>query len=140
RGRFGEFYQCDRDVVEPKFGLDAAEAILVLTDALATPRYEEFTVSLNPRQVLRALIQSYGIDPARETDVLVALDKFDKIGEAGVANELRERGLAEAALLLAGVCGPEEELRDHLGTSEVGRSGLDEVDRLIDLAGPLLGE
>src|SRR5439155_9505019 len=114
--------------------------ILVVAGALAAVGLQGFGVRVNSRKVLRGLIESYGIDPARETDVLVALDKFDKIGEAGVAEELRERGLAEATPLLAGVSGPEEELRDHLGTSEVGRSGLDEVDRLIDLAGPLLGE
>jgi histidyl-tRNA synthetase len=140
RGRFREFYQCDIDVVGPEFGLADAETILVLTDALAAVGLKGFEVRLNSRKVLRGLIESYGIDPAREADVLVALDKFDKIGEAGVAEELRERGLADAAPLLAGVAGPEEDLRHRLGASETGRSGLDEVDRLIDLAGPLLRE
>jgi histidyl-tRNA synthetase len=140
RGRFREFYQCDVDVVGPEFGLADAEAILVLTDALAAVGLKGFEVRLNSRKVLRGLIESYGIDPARETDVLTALDKFDKIGEAGVAGELRERGLADAASLLGGVSGPEEELRQRLVTSEVGRSGLEEVDRLIDLAGPLVSE
>jgi histidyl-tRNA synthetase len=140
RGRYREFYQCDVDVVGPEFGLADAETILVLTDALAALGLKGFEVRLNSRKVLRGLIESYGIDPARETDVLVALDKFEKIGEAGVAEELRERGLAAATPLLAGVSGPEEELRHRLGTSEVGRSGLDEVDRLIDLAGPLVSD
>ena len=140
RGRYREFYQCDVDVVGPEFGLADAETILVLTDALAALGLKGFEVRLNSRKVLRGLIESYGIDPARETDVLVALDKFDKIGEAGVAEELRERGLAVATPLLAGVSGPGEELRHRLGTSEVGRSGLDEVDRLIDLAGPLVSD
>jgi histidyl-tRNA synthetase len=140
RGRFREFYQCDIDVVGPEFGLADAETILVLTDALAAVGLKGFEVRLNSRKVLRGLIESYGIDPAREADVLIALDKFDKIGEAGVAEELRERGLADAAPLLAGVAGPEEDLRHRLGASETGRSGLDEVDRLIDLASPLLRE
>jgi histidyl-tRNA synthetase len=140
RGRFREFYQCDVDVVGPEFGLADAETILVLTDALAAVGLKGFEVRLNSRKVLRALIESYGIEAAREADVLIALDKFDKIGEAGVAEELRERGLEAAGPLLAGVAGPEEELRHRLGASETGRSGLDEVDRLIDLAGPLLRE
>ena len=140
RGRFREFYQCAIDVVGPAFGLADAETILVLTDALAAVGLKGFEVRLNSRKVLRGLIESYGIDLAREADVLIALDKFDKIGEAGVAEELRERGLADAAPLLAGAAGPEEDLRHRLGASETGRSGLDEVDRLIDLAGPLLRE
>jgi histidyl-tRNA synthetase len=138
RGRFREFYQCDVDVVGPEVGLADAETILVLTDALAAVGLKGFEVRLNSRRVLRGLIESYGIDPAREADVLVALDKFDKIGEAGVAEEFRERGLAAATALLAGVSGPAEELRHRLGTSEEGRRGLEDVDRLIDLAGPLV--
>jgi histidyl-tRNA synthetase len=140
RGRYREFYQCDVDVVGPQFGLADAETILVLTDALAAVGLKGFEVRLNSRKVLRGLIESYGIDLAREADVLIALDKFDKVGEAGVAEELRERGLADAEPLLAGVAGPEEELRHRLGASETGQSGLDEVDRLIDLTGPLLSE
>jgi histidyl-tRNA synthetase len=138
RGRFREFYQCDVDIVGPEFGLADAETILVLTDALAAVGLKGFEVRLNSRKVLRGLIESFGIDPAREADVLISLDKFDKIGEAGVADELRERGLSEASSLLSGVSGPEEELRGRLASSEVGRAGLDEVDRLIDLTGPLM--
>jgi histidyl-tRNA synthetase len=140
RGRFREFYQCDVDVVGPELGLADAETILVLTDALAALGLKGFEVRLNSRKVLRGLIESYGIDPARETDVLVALDKFDKIGEEGVRQELRQRGVEEGSRLLHEVSGPEDELRRQLGRSEVGRAGLDEVDRLIDLAGPLVSD
>jgi histidyl-tRNA synthetase len=139
RGRYREFYQCDVDVVGPEFGLGDAETILVLTDALAALGLKGFEVRLNSRKVLRGLIESYGIDPARETDVLVALDKFDKIGEEGVRQELRERGV-QASRLLHEVAGPEEAIRKELAGTEIGRAGLDEVDRLIDLAGPLVGD
>ena len=62
RGRFREFYQCDVDVVGPEVGLDDAETILVLTDALAAVGLKGFEVRLNSRKVLRGLIESYGID------------------------------------------------------------------------------
>src|SRR5437667_210208 len=139
RGRFREFYQCDVDVVGPEFGLADAEVILVVTDALAAVGLKSFEVRLNSRKVLRGLIESYGIDPAREADVLVALDKFDKIGEAGVAGELRERGV-HAPRLIHEIARPGEALRRDLGQSEIGRTGLDEVDRLIDLVGPLVND
>lgn len=138
KGRFREFYQCDVDAVGPEFGLADAETILVLTDALAAVGLKGFEVRLNSRKVLRGLIESFGVDPARESDVLTALDKFDKIGEAGVARELQERGLAEALPLLSGISGPEDELRNRLASSGVGRAGVDEVDRVSDLAGPLV--
>ncbi|HWD71763.1 MAG TPA: histidine--tRNA ligase [Actinomycetota bacterium] len=139
RGRFREFYQCDVDVVGPEFGLADAETILVLTDALAALGLKGFEVRLNSRKVLRGLIESYGIDPARETDVLVALDKFDKIGEAGVREELDKRGVHASRLLLE-IARPGDALRRELGESEIGRTGLDEVDRLIDLVGPLVND
>ena len=139
RGRFREFNQCDVDVVGPEFGLADAEVVLVVADALAALGLRGFEVRLNSRKVLRGLIESYGIDPAREADVLVALDKFDKIGEAGVAGELRERGV-HAPRLIHEIARPGEALRRDLGQSEIGRTGLDEVDRLIDLVGPLVND
>jgi len=101
-------------------------------------------VRLNSRKVLRGVIEAYGIDPAKETGVLTALDKVDKVGWDGVVEELvRDRGLgsvAAEALADALKPGAEDEFRGRLRSSEVGGAGLDEVDRLIDLVGPLLAD
>lgn len=140
RGRFREFLQCDVDIVGPGLGLADAETVLVLSEALSAAGLKGFEVRLNSRKVLRGLIEAYGVDPAREPDVLTALDKLDRIGAEGVEKELNERSLSGAAKLLDGATGPLSELRDRLATSPVGREGLEEVDTVMDLVGPALGE
>ncbi|HMC08854.1 MAG TPA: histidine--tRNA ligase, partial [Actinomycetota bacterium] len=144
RGRFREFYQCDVDVVGPAFGLADAEVLLALTEALAAVGLKGFEVRLNSRKVLRGLIEVYGIDEAKETGVLTALDKVDRVGWDGVVEELvRDRGLDPAtAVSLTDPLrsGADDELRGRLRSSEVGGTGLDEVDRVIDLVGPLLAD
>jgi histidyl-tRNA synthetase len=139
RGRFREFYQCDVDVVGPGFGLADAECVLVLTEALRAVGLDGFEVRLNSRKVLRGLIEAFEVDVSLESGVLTALDKLDKIGEEGVGAELVERGLpaATAAAVLAALP-DEDEVRKLLQSSEAGAAGLDEVDRILDLAGPAM--
>jgi len=139
RGRFREFYQCDVDVVGAGTGLADTEVVLVLTDALAAVGLKGSEVRVNSRRVLRGLIQSFGIDPSREAEVLTALDKLDKIGAEAVAEELATRGLAAADLLEA-LTGPADDLRARLAASDDGREGLAEVDRLTELVAPLVQE
>src|SRR5439155_18298675 len=52
---------------------------------------------LNHRQVLTALLRSFGIPAAQHADALVALDKLDKVGPDGVAREFLERGIEPQA-------------------------------------------
>jgi len=140
RGRFREFYQCDVDVVGAGTPLADAEVVLVLTDALAAVGLKGSEVRVNSRLVLRGLIQSFGIDPSREAEVLTALDKLDKIGQDAVAEELATRGLAAATDLLEALTGRPDDLRVRLSASGAGSEGLEEVDRLTELVAPLARE
>ena len=140
RGRFREFYQCDVDIVGAGTGLADAEVVLVLTDALAAVGLKGSEVRVNSRRVLRGLIQSFGIDPAREADVLTALDKLDKLGREAVAEELANRGLVAATDLLEALADPPGDLRARLSASAAGSEGIAEVDRLTELVAPLVKE
>jgi histidyl-tRNA synthetase len=55
------------------------------------------SIALNHRVVLRSMIEVTGIGQALEGTALVAIDKLDKIGSAGVRDELVERGIAPEA-------------------------------------------
>ena len=96
RGRFREFWQCDADIVGSTEPLADAQCLAVAVDALQTLGFEHFTVRLNDRRLLRALARAAGAGPERESSLLVAVDKLDKIGRAGVDTELAERGFGEA--------------------------------------------
>ena len=97
RGRFREFYQCDVDVVGSKSPLVEAELCAAASDVLTRLGFADFTIRLNHRDVLGALLRGAGVPADRAGDALVALDKLDKVGADGVARELEARGIAEGA-------------------------------------------
>lgn len=97
KGRFREFYQCDGDIVGTTSLLADAECIAMAHDALVKLGFDDFMIHVNHRALLRAIVTAAGAAD-RETEVLVAVDKLDKIGVEGVTKELLERGIAADAV------------------------------------------
>ena len=96
RGRFREFVQCDVDTVGTTSNLVEVEQLAAVSDVLERLGFDDFTIRLNDRRVLTALLDSFGIPPEQQSETLVGIDKLDKIGTAGVRKELVERGVTEA--------------------------------------------
>jgi len=97
RGRFREFYQCDVDVIGTTAPTVEAEILGAVSDVLLRLGFEDFSVRLNHRLVLSGLLNAAGVWASQQNDALVALDKLDKVGIEGVANEFRARGIDPAA-------------------------------------------
>ncbi len=97
RGRFREFYQCDADAIGSASMLVEAEQILAVSEILRRLRFNDFTIRMNHREILRDILDTAAIAADDHATVLVAIDKLDKIGTDGVAKELSERGIDEAA-------------------------------------------
>jgi histidyl-tRNA synthetase len=96
RGRFREFYQCDIDALGSSSPVVEAELCAAVCEVLERLGFADYAIKLNHRQVLAALLTGAGIAPDRQADVLVALDKLDKIGPDGVREELGARGIERA--------------------------------------------
>jgi histidyl-tRNA synthetase len=97
RGRFREFYQCDVDIVGSRSMVVEAELCAAVCDVLQELGFRDFVVRLNHRGLLAAMLDSFGVPAARHEQALIALDKLDKIGRDGVARELAQREVPEAA-------------------------------------------
>ena len=104
KGRYREFYQCDADVVGTDSLLCEAEIILMLEEVFAQLKLTDlptgqagYTIKINDRRLLHGLVEVLGV-PDKETDLLVAIDKLDKIGEENVLDELRTRGFNDQAI------------------------------------------
>jgi histidyl-tRNA synthetase len=95
RGRFREFYQCDVDAIGSTSPLAEVEQLTAVSEVLERLGFSDFTIKLNHRGVLKALLRSSGVESAKHSDALVAIDKLDKIGADGVAKELLARGIAD---------------------------------------------
>src|SRR6266852_3835067 len=94
RGRFREFYQCDIDAVGSTSLVVEAELLGAVSEVLTRLGFDDFTVRVNHRQLLTALLESAGVGATMHGDALVALDKLDKIGQDGVEEEFTRRGIA----------------------------------------------
>jgi histidyl-tRNA synthetase len=97
RGRFREFYQCDVDISGTRSMIVEAELCAAVSDVLVKLGFNDFTIRLNHRQVLTGILDASGVAAEKHGDALVALDKLDKIGAEGVAQEISARGIGEDA-------------------------------------------
>lgn len=97
KGRYREFYQCDVDVVGSTSMLVEAEVAGAAVECVERLGFSEFSLRVNHRGLLRAVVERAGLGPEQEVDAITALDKLDKVGPDGVERELAERNVREAA-------------------------------------------
>jgi histidyl-tRNA synthetase len=97
RGRFREFYQCDVDVLGSTSPVVEAELCAAAAEALESLGFVDFTIRINHRQLLTALLETAGVEAGKHTDALVALDKLGKISAAEVAEDMAARGVPSSA-------------------------------------------
>ncbi|WP_286926012.1 MULTISPECIES: histidine--tRNA ligase [Lysinibacillus] len=96
-GRFREFTQCDVDIV----GVDsqAAEAELMMMAIDAFEKLEQdIVIQYNNRKLLVGLLGIFEVDANFQSQVILILDKIEKVGNAAVLAELKELGLEESAI------------------------------------------
>lgn len=102
KGRFRQFTQCDIDILGDDSNLAEMELILatanMLSEIFAEVGISEFTIHINDRRILSGAALAAGFDEERIGDVLISLDKFDKIGLDGIRTDLVENGFDEAAV------------------------------------------
>nr|WP_241245106.1 histidine--tRNA ligase [Microbacterium amylolyticum] len=98
KGRYRQFVQCDIDVMGDATSRAEAELITATLDALDALGLEGTSVRINDRRALDAMLDTFGFPAEERPGVLITIDKLDKIGPAGVAAELRERGGSETAV------------------------------------------
>src|SRR5438105_7875205 len=105
KGRFREFFQCDIDSIGSTSPVVEVEQLAAVSEVLTTLGFQDFKIRLNHRQELpKLLAQYFGIQSAHhQAEALITLDKLDKIGTEGVAEELEKRELTTRAQALQGL-------------------------------------
>ncbi|WP_061213680.1 histidine--tRNA ligase [Syntrophomonas wolfei] len=92
-GRLREFTQCDVDMVGVNSILAEAELMAMAVDIFQRLDLD-VVISYNHRQLLENILKGAGIRADRYSEVILSLDKLDKIGQIAVAKELNQKGFA----------------------------------------------
>ena len=95
RGRFRQFRQCDIDILGEDTCIAEIELICATSTAISRIGFENFTIRINDRRILRAMASYCGFDISEQDRVFIILDKMDKIGIDGVREELFKCGYSE---------------------------------------------
>jgi len=133
KGRYREFYQCDVDVIGSNSLLYEIEMVTIAAEIFRNLGIS-ITILMNNRKILTGIAEVLG-ESDRITDITVAIDKLDKIGQEGVNKELAEKGLSNETIAklqpILGLKGNSLEKLDQLSSvlasSEAGMEGIAEM-------------
>ncbi|MFN0139873.1 MAG: histidine--tRNA ligase [Pyrinomonadaceae bacterium] len=161
RGRFREFYQCDVDCIGSESMVVEAEMMSAVSDVLirlkrdsAEANFDDFVILLNHRDVLFGILDAFEVPKESTGDVLITIDKANKIGWNRVLGELVNRnglssaaaaGVVEAILFDSAVIREWDKaetqdeqngkllqkLRKIIGHSDTGARGLDAIEEFL---------
>ncbi len=170
-GRFRQFYQCDADTVGTASMAADAEICAMLCDTLeevGIPR-GDYMVRINNRKVLNGVLKAvdeafvnhtsepppYHDDMGEwEANILRTIDKFDKVGEAGVRELLGDGRLDASGAYIEGVKLTDAQIEPVIafltskgstaketlsnlsaavGSSEIGIKGVSELEEIHEL-------
>lgn len=156
-GRFRQFYQCDADTVGSASMAADAEICAMLADTLEAVGIArgDYIIRVNNRKVLNGVLEVMDLTEGVTRDaVMRTIDKFDKVGEAGVRELLGKGRLDASGAFIDGVglsddqAGPVlafltsraddadrtlANLRAAVGASQAGLAGVDELEEIATL-------
>ena len=98
KGRYRQFMQCDIDILGEASNLAEIELILATTTTLGRLGFKDFKVRINDRKILKAMAAYSGFPKEEYDNVFITLDKMDKIGVDGVAEELVKAGFEQGSV------------------------------------------
>lgn len=140
KGRYREFYQCDVDVI----GKDVlsinndAWVISLASKAFKSIGLSNYKFQINNRKILKGVLKEFNIENSIE--VMILIDKYDKIGEEVFNEELKNLVGEEKARSLINVLninGSNDEILDKLKDLKLEdkefNMGLEELERVCEM-------
>lgn len=143
KGRYREFYQCDADMIGSTSLLNEVELVRLFDDVF-TALDLKVVVKMNDRKVLSGIAEVCG-QPDKVVDIVTAIDKLDKIGREKVEEEMRTKGVSEAAITgiaplfeLKGTWKEQHpQLEQWLASSAIAQQGLRDLSFVFEAVGEL---
>lgn len=98
KGRLREFVQCDIDILGDSSCNAEVELIDVTARAMLAIGFNDFSININDRRILRNMLENFGFAKDSLDSVCISFDKLDKIGADGVKAELTEKQFPASAV------------------------------------------
>ena len=140
KGRYREFYQCDIDIIgDGKLSIiNDAEIPSIIYTIFKKLNFGKFVIKINNRKILNGLFDELEI-AEKMKDILIVIDKLEKIGMDAVKAELMDLGLTQEKIEkiegFLNISGNNDEklqkLKDLSFESEIFKSGLEELEEVI---------
>ena len=130
KGRFREFYQCDADVIGTDSLLSEIELIQLYDEVFSNLNIPNITICINNRKVLSGMVELMN-STNLFSDIVIAIDKLDKIGIDKVKEEMSEKGVSNDSFLILDKflsVNNISELKELLTSSELGTKGIQELE------------
>ena len=134
KGRYREFFQCDADVIGTDSLLCEIELVQLYDEVFTRLSIPNVAISINNRKVLIGMVELMGATDLFD-DIVIVLDKLDKIGIDKVKEEMETKGVKKESLsILDTFIGAKKvsDLSSLLDQSEIGKKGLEELQFVID--------
>ncbi|MFN2440870.1 MAG: histidine--tRNA ligase, partial [Chitinophagaceae bacterium] len=139
KGRYREFYQCDADIVGSSALINEVEFVNIYNDVFTQLQISDWRLQINNRKVLKGIMEVCGVEK-KEKQILVIIDKTDKIGLGGVKVELSKEEISteklEKLLQVYSFKDSNENtlsfLKIFLSKSEIGLQGASELEFVIN--------
>ncbi|MBQ3794891.1 MAG: histidine--tRNA ligase [Butyrivibrio sp.] len=128
KGRYRQFMQCDIDILGEPSNLAEIELILATTTTLGRLGFKDFKIRINERRILKAMAAYSGFPEEEYDNVFITLDKMDKIGIDGVAEELEKQGFGKESI---------DKYLDLFRAAE-GKNGLEGLNTIAQMLGDFL--
>ncbi|MDA9656121.1 histidine--tRNA ligase [Flavobacteriales bacterium] len=134
KGRFREFFQCDVDIVGSNSLLSEIELIQLTDDVFTSLNIPNVKIFINNRKVLVAMVNKM---LAKEyfNDIVIALDKIDKIGFDNVKKEIIAKGVTKQSCEILDDfvnCKSIADLQILLSDTDSSKNGLDDLKFIFD--------
>ena len=129
KGRFREFFQCDADIIGSDSLLSEIEIIQLSDEIFTNLGMNNIEICINNRKVLLGMTEVMG-ERDRFNDIVIAIDKLDKIGVNGVIDEIKKKGVSMKGVSILNEFLRVKELSDLkelLDQSEIGLEGVSEL-------------
>ncbi len=141
-GRYRQFTQCDADIIGSSKMLAEAELLQMALDVFGALELSA-VIKVNNRKLLNGLLLASGVEKDEQEDVILILDKIEKVGKEQVEKELGDVGVSKdvasklfSAVDTQGSNAEKLEAASRLVTDEEGKEGVEELQQLV----PLLGD